>query len=36
MLEDKRKLQALTVTSGESWLADMSNQELKDLVTLSV
>ena len=35
MLEEKRALQNLTVASGEGWLADMSNEELKDLVTLT-
>ena len=35
MIRDKRELADLTVSSGEKWLGDLSNKELKDLVKLS-
>lgn len=35
MIKDKRELADLTVSSGEKWLGELSNNELKDLVKLS-
>lgn len=35
MIRDKRELADLTVSSGEKWLGELSNKELKDLVKLS-
>ena len=35
MIKDKRELADLTVSSGEKWLGELSNKELKDLVKLS-
>lgn len=35
MIQEKRQLADLTVASGESWLGDLSNDEIKELVTLS-
>ncbi len=35
MLRDKKELADLTVSSGEKWLGELSNKELKDLVKLS-
>jgi len=35
MLKDKKTLAELTVTSGEKWIGELSNQELKELVTLT-
>ena len=34
MLQEKKELANLTVTSGESWIGDFSNDELKELVRL--
>eukprot|EP00397_Hematodinium_sp_SG-2012_P002081 GEMP01002087.1.p1 GENE.GEMP01002087.1~~GEMP01002087.1.p1 ORF type:complete len:1071 (+),score=236.05 GEMP01002087.1:1015-4227(+) len=34
MLEQKRSLGEMTVSEGESWLADMNDKELKDLFSL--
>ncbi len=33
MLQDKKKLADLTVASGEKWIGDLSNDELKDLIS---
>lgn len=35
MLKDKRELADLTVSTGEKWIGELSNRELKDLVSLS-
>ena len=35
MIKDKRELADLTVSSGEKWLGELSNKELRDLVKLS-
>jgi SNF2 family DNA or RNA helicase len=35
MIRDKRELANLTVSSGERWLGELSNKELKELVKLS-
>ncbi len=35
MIEDKRALSKLVVGTGESWLTELSNNELRELVTLS-
>ena len=35
MMQRKRELAELTVASGESWLGDLSSDELKDLFALS-
>ena len=35
MLNTKKELANLTVTSGESWIGDLSNKDLKELVTLT-
>ncbi len=35
MIKDKKDLADLTVSSGEKWLGDLSNKELKKLVKLS-
>ncbi|NOU16670.1 MAG: DEAD/DEAH box helicase [Bacteroidales bacterium] len=35
MIRDKKDLANLTVSSGEKWLGELSNKELKDLVRLS-
>lgn len=35
MIKDKRELADLTVASGEKWLGELNNKELKDLVQLS-
>ena len=34
MIQEKRNLANLTVTTGETWLGNLSNQEIKDLVRL--
>jgi len=34
MIASKRELSELTVRSGESWIADMGDDELRDLVAL--
>ncbi|UCE04782.1 MAG: DEAD/DEAH box helicase, partial [bacterium] len=34
MLKDKKELADLTVSVGEKWIGELSNRELKDLVTL--
>jgi hypothetical protein len=31
MIRDKRELAGLTVSSGESWLARMNHEELREL-----
>ena len=36
MLSEKRKLADLTVSSGESWLGDLKNDELRQLVKLEI
>lgn len=35
MINEKKHLAEMTVTTGEKWLGDLSNQELKNLVSLS-
>ncbi len=35
MLRDKKELADLTVSSGEKWLGELNNQELKELVRLT-
>lgn len=35
MIKDKKALADLTVSSGEKWLGELSNKELKELVKLS-
>ncbi|MBI5219886.1 MAG: DEAD/DEAH box helicase family protein [Bacteroidia bacterium] len=35
MINSKKKLAEMTVATGENWLGDLSNQELKNLVSLS-
>jgi SNF2 family DNA or RNA helicase len=35
MIQSKKHLADLAVATGENWLGDLSNQELKDLVKLS-
>ncbi|MBN1633672.1 MAG: DEAD/DEAH box helicase family protein [Ignavibacteria bacterium] len=35
MLRDKKELADLTVTSGEKWLGELNNKELRELVKLS-
>lgn len=35
MVKDKKELADLTVSSGEKWIGELSNKELKDLVKLS-
>ncbi len=35
MLQDKKHLADLTVSSGEKWIGDLSNTELKDLVSMN-
>jgi SNF2 family DNA or RNA helicase/uncharacterized Zn finger protein len=35
MIKDKRALADLTVSSGEKWIGELSNKELKELVKLS-
>jgi len=36
MLKDKKELADLTVSSGEKWLGELNNKELKELVRLTV
>jgi SNF2 family DNA or RNA helicase/uncharacterized Zn finger protein len=36
MLSEKRKLANLTVSSGETWLGDLKNDELRQLVNLEI
>jgi SNF2 family DNA or RNA helicase len=31
MIQDKRELAELTVTSGENWIGKLSNKELKEI-----
>lgn len=35
MIQSKRELSELTVSSGEKWVTELSNQELKELVSLT-
>jgi len=35
MIASKRELSELTVRSGESWIAELGDAELRELVTLS-
>ena len=34
MIQEKRHLADLTVTAGETWLGNLSNKELNELVKL--
>ena len=35
LIQAKRQLAELTVAAGESWLGNLSNDEIRELVTLS-
>ena len=34
LIQNKRELANLTVTDGETWLGDLSNKDLRELVEL--
>lgn len=34
MIEEKKALAESVIGSGESWLTELSNQELKDIISL--
>ena len=35
MIKDKKELADLTVSTGEKWIGELSNKELKELVKLT-